>query len=128
MDVGKDHGPDARVPICRGHFGDVLLSGLVQDLEPFPVFQLSARLFHGHVDGMGPAASSHDKDREFPALQPEIGKRLRAVALVDALGHPEVAIPVLCGIHPSMRASIAVFAHPPFAVTGSDGRFEIRYE
>jgi hypothetical protein len=38
----------------------------------------------------------------------------------------EVPIPVLCDIHPTMRASIGVFTHPFFAVTGQDGRFEIQ--
>ncbi|SIO40153.1 hypothetical protein SAMN05444166_4399 [Singulisphaera sp. GP187] len=35
------------------------------------------------------------------------------------------AIPVQCGLHPWMHASIRVFDHPYFAKTGKDGTFEI---
>lgn len=35
------------------------------------------------------------------------------------------AIPVQCGLHPWMQASIRVFDHPFFAKTGKDGAFEI---
>lgn len=33
---------------------------------------------------------------------------------------------VRCDVHPWMKAFVAVFDHPYFAVTGSDGSFEIR--
>ena len=38
----------------------------------------------------------------------------------------EVAIPVKCNIHPWMKAYIAVFDHPYFAVTGPDGSFDLK--
>lgn len=38
----------------------------------------------------------------------------------------EVAIPVKCDLHPWMRGYIAVFKHPYFAVTGSNGSFELK--
>lgn len=38
---------------------------------------------------------------------------------------PEL-VPFRCDVHPWMRASVAVVPHPFFAVTGPDGRFEIR--
>jgi hypothetical protein len=38
----------------------------------------------------------------------------------------EIAIPVKCNIHPWMRAYIAVFKHPYFAVSDKDGKFEIK--
>jgi len=38
----------------------------------------------------------------------------------------EIAIPVKCNEHPWMRASIAVFKHPFFMVTGKDGTFELK--
>jgi len=38
----------------------------------------------------------------------------------------EIAIPVKCNEHPWMRAYIAVFKHPFFSVTGTDGRFELK--
>jgi hypothetical protein len=34
--------------------------------------------------------------------------------------------PVVCNIHPWMKASIGVFRHPYFAVTDKDGAFEIK--
>lgn len=39
---------------------------------------------------------------------------------------PEVMILVKCDIHPWERAWLGVVEHPFFAVTGADGRFEIR--
>jgi plastocyanin len=39
---------------------------------------------------------------------------------------PEIMVPVKCNIHRWMRAWIGVLNHPYFAVTGSDGSFEIR--
>jgi len=38
----------------------------------------------------------------------------------------EIAIPVKCNIHPWMRAYVAVFKHPYFAVTGKNGGFDLR--
>ena len=39
---------------------------------------------------------------------------------------PEVMIPVKCNVHNWMHAWIGVVDHPYFAVTGTDGTFEIR--
>lgn len=41
-------------------------------------------------------------------------------------GREEIAIPVKCNIHPWMKAYIAVFKHPYFAVTGKDGAFVLK--
>ncbi|HEY2934180.1 MAG TPA: carboxypeptidase regulatory-like domain-containing protein [Acidobacteriota bacterium] len=38
----------------------------------------------------------------------------------------EIAIPVKCNIHPWMKSYIAVLKHPIFAITGSDGSFELK--
>ena len=38
---------------------------------------------------------------------------------------PEI-VPFKCDVHPWMRAWVAVIPHPFFAVTGADGRYEIR--
>ena len=38
----------------------------------------------------------------------------------------EVWFPVACSVHPWMHAYIAVIAHPFFAVTGSDGSFDLK--
>lgn len=39
---------------------------------------------------------------------------------------PEVMIPIKCNQHPWMRMYLSVMANPFFAITGPDGRFEIR--
>ena len=39
---------------------------------------------------------------------------------------PEMAIPVRCNVHPWMKSYLFVFAHPYYAVTGKDGRFEMK--
>jgi plastocyanin len=38
---------------------------------------------------------------------------------------PEVMIPVVCDVHPWMKAWIGVIAHPFFTVTGEDGSFHL---
>jgi plastocyanin len=40
-------------------------------------------------------------------------------------GEPE-AFPIRCDVHPWMKAYVHVFTHPYFAVTASDGTFEIK--
>jgi plastocyanin len=50
----------------------------------------------------------------------------RAQPVHQTFAHPEVAIPVKCNIHPWMKAYIAVFDQPYFAVTGKDGAFALR--
>ena len=57
-------------------------------------------------------------NREFNATQ-EPG----AAPLEVRFAEPEVAIALVCDLHPWMRAWVGVFDHPYFAVTGADGRF-----
>ena len=40
--------------------------------------------------------------------------------------HPELAVPVLCNVHPWMRAYLFVFADPYFYVTSRAGTFELK--
>jgi plastocyanin len=40
--------------------------------------------------------------------------------------HPELAVRVLCNLHPWMRAYVFVFAHPYFDVTSKAGTFELK--
>jgi hypothetical protein len=47
----------------------------------------------------------------------------KAVPPINATTLPT---PVVCNIHPWMKASIGVFKHPYFAVTDKDGNFEIK--
>src|SRR3989442_5204505 len=44
----------------------------------------------------------------------------------EAFAREEVAIPVKCNVHPWMRSYVAVFKHPYFVVTGTDGSFDLR--
>ncbi len=39
---------------------------------------------------------------------------------------PELAIPFMCNVHPWMRAFVFVFTNPYYAVTGREGKFELR--
>ncbi|HEY2931337.1 MAG TPA: carboxypeptidase regulatory-like domain-containing protein [Acidobacteriota bacterium] len=50
----------------------------------------------------------------------------RGLPLVKNFDQPEVMVRVMCNIHPWMRAYIGVLPHPFYAVTSSDGVFEIR--
>jgi len=45
--------------------------------------------------------------------------------ILKVFSHPELAVKLKCDIHPWMSAYVGVFAHPFFAVTGSDGRFAL---
>ena len=42
------------------------------------------------------------------------------------LDQAEVMIPVRCDVHPWMQSYIGIVDHPYFAVTGPDGRFELK--
>ncbi len=46
--------------------------------------------------------------------------------LEESFARQEVMIPIKCNVHPWMRSYIGVVAHPYFAVTGSDGTFELK--
>lgn len=46
----------------------------------------------------------------------------RAVQLERA----EIMIPVRCDVHPWMQSYVGIVDHPYFAVTGADGRFELK--
>jgi len=49
-----------------------------------------------------------------------------AQPIVDSFAREEVAIPVKCNVHSWMKCYIAVLKSPYFAVTKSDGTFEIK--
>jgi plastocyanin len=44
----------------------------------------------------------------------------------DNFARAELAIPVKCNVHPWMKSYIFVFKHPYYAVTGKDGKFELK--
>jgi hypothetical protein len=60
------------------------------------------------------------QNREWNRSQPP-----SASPLVRSFPRQEVMIPVKCNIHPWMKTYIGVVSHPYFAVTSSDGTFEI---
>lgn len=60
-------------------------------------------------------------NREWNQSQPP-----GADKLVQSFAREEMAIPVKCNIHPWMRSYVHVMKHPYFAVTGTDGSFEIK--
>ena len=61
-----------------------------------------------------------NNNREWNVSQP------KGVPVEQVFAREEVAISVKCNIHPWMRSYIAVLKHPYFAVTGKDGRFELK--
>jgi hypothetical protein len=72
-------------------------------------------------------ATSHNvnvdaaKNTKFNQGQPN-----GAAPIVKQFARAETLIPVKCNQHPWMRAYIGVLGHPFFAVSGPDGRFEIK--
>lgn len=61
------------------------------------------------------------ENREWNESQPPQGD-----AKVKTFAKPELKIPFKCNVHPWMRAYVHVVPHPFFAVTGDDGKFEIK--
>lgn len=49
-----------------------------------------------------------------------------APAIEESLRTEEMAIPIMCNIHPWMRALAFVFDNPYFATTSRDGKFELK--
>jgi hypothetical protein len=49
-----------------------------------------------------------------------------AAALKSSFARPELAIPVVCSVHPWMRAFVFAFDHPYFAVTSTTGKFALK--
>ena len=49
-----------------------------------------------------------------------------APAIVKAFPRAEVQVPVKCNQHPWMKSYLNVMRHPFFAVSGADGKFEIK--
>jgi plastocyanin len=60
-------------------------------------------------------------NREWNESQPP-----KAAALVKTFAREEVMLPVKCNQHPWMKMYLSVVKTPFFAVTGSDGKYEIK--
>lgn len=63
------------------------------------------------------AKVNHEWNKSQPAGSPPFNEKF---------DKQEVAIPVKCNIHPWMRGYIAVFNHPFYSVTGTDGKFDLK--
>jgi polysaccharide lyase family 4-like protein len=62
-----------------------------------------------------------------PTVNPpfNIGQPIAGMRATRIFANPEVMVPLSSDIRPWMKAFVGVVAHPFFAVTGSDGTFEI---
>jgi plastocyanin len=60
-------------------------------------------------------------NREFNAAMPDFRKEMQV-----SFDKPEFMFPIRCDVHPWMQAWMAVMTHPFFALTGPDGKFEIK--
>jgi len=58
-------------------------------------------------------------NREWNKAQPP------SSTVQETFAREEVGIPLKCNVHPWMRAYLAVFKHPYFAVTSKDGSFDL---
>lgn len=63
-----------------------------------------------------PSANGPWNESQMPMGQP----------ILKSFSNPEMMVPLQCNQHPWMRAYVSVMAHPYFAVSSEDGRFEIR--
>jgi hypothetical protein len=81
--------------------------------QPFSVANSDPTMHNVHV------MARHN--RQWSSSQP-----VGSVPLKSTFERPEFAIPVLCNIHPWMRAYVFAFDQPYFAVTGTDGTFTIK--
>ena len=61
-----------------------------------------------------------NNNREWNKSQPH------GMPVEETFPREEIAIPVKCNVHPWMRAYIAVFKNPYFAVTDKDGNFDLK--
>lgn len=94
------------------------------------VFQFVPRVFGIRV-GQTLKITSQDASQHNvfcqPFNSPGFNKSMFAGESVEAkFGKPEVMVMLQCNIHHIMKAYAGVLDHPFFAVTGSDGRFEIK--
>ena len=49
-----------------------------------------------------------------------------SAAIETSIDHAELAVRVLCNLHPWMRAYVFVFSHPYFDITSKTGTFELK--
>ncbi len=81
--------------------------------QPFEVANSDPTMHNVHV------MTRHN--RQWSSSQP-----VASAPLKSTFERPEFAIPVLCNIHPWMRAYVFAFDQPYFAITSTDGAFAIK--
>lgn len=81
--------------------------------QPFSVANSDPTMHNVHV------MARHN--RQWSSSQP-----VSSAPLKSTFERPEFAIPVLCNIHPWMRAYVFAFDQPYFAVTSTNGTFTIK--
>ena len=62
-----------------------------------------------------------DKNEEWNESQ-----QPKAEPITKQFSNPELMMPVKCNQHPWMKMYLSVFKHPFYAVTGKDGKFELK--
>lgn len=55
-----------------------------------------------------------------------LGLPFQGMKLVKKFAHPEVMVKLKCDVHPWMIGYVGILPHPYFAVSGPDGRYEIK--
>ncbi len=135
--VNGDKLSNVFIYIKDGKAGDKNISNLSFALPPQPaVLDQHGCRYVPHVLGIqtkqnlevkNSDATSHNvnvdaaKNTKFNQGQPN-----GAAPIVKQFARAETLIPVKCNQHPWMRAYIGVVGHPFFAVSGQDGKFEIK--
>jgi hypothetical protein len=54
------------------------------------------------------------------------GQSAGQAPIIKQFSRPEILVPVKCNQHPWMKSYVGVLRHPFFAVSGADGKFEIK--
>jgi plastocyanin len=144
--AGKHQGPVENQILLLGDgntMGNVFVkinSGLAEKQWPAPsepaVIDQEGCIYHPHVMGVmaGQTLAFLNSDEMLHNVHglPEVNRdfNLGMPATVErsdwTLEQPEPVFEVKCDVHPWMQSYVAVKSHPYFAVTGEDGRFEIR--
>ena len=55
-----------------------------------------------------------------------VGEPVKGMKMSHTFTAREIMVPLKCDVHPWMNAYVGVLDHPYFAVTGADGKFDLR--
>ena len=103
--------------------------------EPAKINQENCR-YHPHVFGMrvGQPLEILNSDDTLHNIhaQPKgnsefnNGQPIKGMKMTHTFTAPEIMVPFKCDVHGWMNAYVGVVSHPYFAVTGKDGKFELK--